>query len=241
MRVGLAVLLAAALYGAPGKVSKEKIKVDGKSRDYYLYVPEKLPESGKAPVLMLLHDRQKDGSSLIGPWTRMAAREGIILVAPNSQGKMGWTAPLDGPGFLYEILEALKKTHPVDPRRVYLFGHADGAVFGMFVSFWASEYFAAASAHAGTFREEAEARMAERAKRKIPIQLIVGTDDRHYPVGLFEVNAEFLKFSEFEIDLQVVPDHKHDYAPAAETINPIVWEFLSGKALDGEPRYESPF
>ncbi len=49
-------------------------------------------------------------------------------------------------------LKSLKTKYPINPRRVYLFGHSAGAIFALHMSLMESQYFAAAAVHAGALR-----------------------------------------------------------------------------------------
>ena len=48
--------------------------------------------------------------------------------------------------------KTLKSKYPINPRRVYLFGHSAGASFALHMSLMESQYFAAAAIHAGALR-----------------------------------------------------------------------------------------
>lgn len=81
----------------------------------------------------MLHGSGRDGFSLIDKWKDLASKEGIIIVGPDANGE-GWSTPRDGPAFLHDLVEELKSTYPINPRRVYLFGHSAGAVFALMMS-----------------------------------------------------------------------------------------------------------
>ena len=129
-------------------VSKEK------QRTYYLFVPETIKAS--APLIVLLHGSTRNGESLVVKWKDLAESEGIIIAGPDSTDSAKWTAPTDGPEFLYDLVEALTQKYPINPRRVYLFGHSAGASFGLQMSLFESEYFAATAVHAGALNGQAD-------------------------------------------------------------------------------------
>jgi len=164
----------------PDKVAKESLVSNKKKRTYYLFVPAGI--KAPAPLIVLLHGSGRDGFSLIDKWKDLASKEGIIIVGPDSSGE-GWSTPRDGPVFLHDLVEELKSRYPINPRRVYLFGHSAGAVFALMMSTVESEYFAATAIHAGAFRSPNEFQTIDSASRKIPVAIWVGTVDPFFPLA----------------------------------------------------------
>jgi polyhydroxybutyrate depolymerase len=147
--VALAVLLLASFSLAADKAKPEKLALtfEGKTRTYYVFVPNGVTQG--APVLLLLHGSGHNGMSLIDPWKDIAAKEAVVLVAPDSSDSSQWKQTADGPDFIHAVVEAAKSKYPIDPRRVYLFGkHSAGAVYALYLSAIQSEYFAATAMHA---------------------------------------------------------------------------------------------
>lgn len=188
------------------------------------------------PLLLLLHGSGRDGMSLIDKWEGLAARERIVLAAPDSRDSKVWAAPADGPDFLYEIVEQLEGELPVDPARVYLFGHSAGASFGLQMAISESEYFAAAAVHAGLLHPESYP-MADMAGRKIPLLIVVGTRDRSFPLDKVRATRDALQSRGFAVELTEIRGHDHWYYDRAPKINETCWEFLRAHRLEGEPRY----
>ena len=235
--------LALALLCALPASAAEKEKIEkltfgsgGKTRTYYLFVPEKA-RAGSAPILILLHGSGRDGKSLVDPWQRLASKQGIILVAPDSSDKAGWRVPEDGPDMLYDLVELVRVQYDADPQRVYIFGHSAGAGMGMEMAVLESEYFAAAAVHAGVldpvFYEYAEA-----APRKTPLAIWVGTEDALFPLKAVRATRDGLNERGFNVKLTEIPRHTHYYYDTAPAINEEVWAFLAPNRLAGEPRYQ---
>src|SRR5436853_2614462 len=105
----------------PNKIVKEQILSNKKKRTFYLYVPASA--KAPAPLIVLLHGSGRDGMSLVEKWRDLANKEGIIIVGPDSDGASGWSMPRDGPDLLRDLVEDLKSKYPINPHRVYLFGH----------------------------------------------------------------------------------------------------------------------
>jgi predicted esterase len=236
-----AVLLLLGLLPPAGQAqtTKESLTVYGQQRRFFLLAPDPLPpSSAPAPLILLLHGSGRDGNSLLKPWAKLASREGIILVAPNASNPQVWRPPIDGPEFLIKAVEAARKKLPVDPSRIYLFGHSAGAVFALLVSFAESQYFAAAAVHAGALRQPDEIATIEWAKRKLPIQLLIGTRDPFFPIDAVRRTRELLEAKQFPVDLQEISGHDHDYYGIAAKINEQAWSFLKDKTLPAPPRSE---
>ena len=73
---------------------------------------------------------------------------------------------------------------PIDPRRVYLFGHSGGAGHVLLLGLLESEYFAAVAAHAGALRPDDRRARSTCRKRKIPMAIWIGTKDQMVPIKM---------------------------------------------------------
>ncbi len=218
------------------KPEKRSIEYMGQSRSYYLFVPDGEEAAGPMPLLLLLHGSGRDGMSLMDKWDKLAAREGIVVAAPESLDPKVWIAPADGPDFLRDIVESVKSELPIDPRRVYLFGHSGGASFSLQMAISESQYFAAAAVHAGRLHEESYP-MADEAKRKIPIKIVIGTKDPFFPLERVRATRDALEERGFPIELTEIKGHDHWYYDLAPKINEDCWKFLKQHRLEGEPAY----
>lgn len=234
-----AILLAAASSSAfSQKISKERIVSEGKNRSYYIYSPASLKPSSPAPLLVLLHGSGSNGNSLLEHWKKLADREGVILVGPDSVDVSRWLVPVDGPKFLHDLVEAVKAKHAINPRRVYLFGHSAGAGFALLMSLYESEYFAATAIHAGTLKPESFSVIAL-AKRKSPIHIQIGTADPLVPLTTVRKTRDELNARGFSAQLIEIPNHDHGYQILAEKVNAAAWDFLRAQELSVEPRFEA--
>jgi tetratricopeptide (TPR) repeat protein len=219
------------------KITKETIVSEGKKRAYYLYVPKKATPSAPVPLIVLLHGSTHIGLSLAEKWNKLAEQEGVIIVAPDSIDSSVWSIPNDGPAFLHELVEFMKARYPINPRRVYLFGHSGGAGFALLMSLYESEYFAATAVHAGALKADSS-NLVDLAKRKTPIQIQVGTVDPFFPLSAVRATRDFLNARGFSTELIEIPGHDHWYYDLAPKVNQTAWEFLKTHELPEEPRYE---
>jgi predicted esterase len=218
-------------------ITKELITSNKKTRAYYLYVPSTLAANSKAPLIITLHGSGRNGITLVEKWKDYAKKEGIILAGPDASNPQGWSAPQDGPDFLRDLVEELKTKYPINPRRVYLFGHSAGACFAIHMSLMESQYFAAAAVHAGALRNENEFSLIELPKRKIPISIQVGDSDAFFPLKEVRRTSDALKEAGFPVDMIEIKDHDHNYYGSAPKFNQTAWEFLKKYELPEDPLY----
>ncbi len=219
------------------KIAKETIEFSGKKRTFYLYVPKGVTQAAPAPLILLLHGSGRNGLSLVEKWKDLAAKENFIIVGPDAANSRGWNIPQDGPDFLHALVESLKAKQPVNPRRIYLFGHSAGAVFSLFMSLYESEYFAAMSIHAGMLTPDNYSAIGL-AQRKMPMLIIVGTNDAFFPLKDVRATRDELNKRGFSVQLTEVPKHDHWYYDRAAEFNRSAWDFLKQHQLAEEPRYK---
>lgn len=242
MKLCILLLFTVLISIAPSPVSaqqitKELIRSKGKDRVYYLFVPDKISPAAPVPMIVLLHGSARNGISLVEKWKDLAKKEGIILAGPDSQGSRSWSMAEDGPDFIHEFVEMLKARFPINPRRVYLFGHSAGAEHALYLSLLESEYFAATAVHAGALGADADP-FIDRARRKIPMAIFVGTNDEYFPLSVVRATRDALNDQGFKCELTEIKDHTHWYYDRASEINRSVWQFLKVQLLDREPKYQ---
>jgi len=235
------LLLPAAAAGAgvgdDDRIARNTVVSEGKKRTYYLFVPEGVSKERPAPLLVLLHGSGHNGRLLVEHWRKLAAQEGLILAGPDARSPEQWGMPQDGPRFLYDLVEELKKTQPVDPARVYLFGHSAGAVFGLYMTALESEYFAAVAVSAGAMRENTFP-MLDEAERKVPVALFVGARDPLFPLPVVRATRDAYTKRGFTAELTEIPNHDHNYYRLSADINAKAWAFLKQHKLAGAARYK---
>ncbi|HEY6403632.1 MAG TPA: PHB depolymerase family esterase [Blastocatellia bacterium] len=224
---------------AADKITKQTMESQGKKRTYYLMVPDSAKSAAAVPMIVLLHGSGRNGFSLMEKWKEIASREGIIIAGPDSLDQQGWQIPGDGPSFIHDMVEALRAKYPVNPRRIYLFGHSAGAVFALNLSMMESEYFAATAVHAGSWRTEQEFSARDYAKRKAPLAIIVGDRDAFFPLPSVKATEAALLERGFVIEVKVMKGHDHWYYDLAPQINRDAWDFLKRRELNEDPRHEA--
>ncbi len=232
----IVTMIATSSILAKDDITKELITSNGKTRAYYLYVPSTVKADAPVALLVMLHGSGRVGMSLAEKWKDLAKKEGFIIAAPDSSNTQVWALPQDGPDYLRDLVEELKKKYPINPRRVYLFGHSAGASFSMEMGVMEPEYFAAVAIHAGAL-PGGNRELVTMAKRKIPMYIQVGDRDSFAPVKVVQATQGFLKDNDFPIEVTIIPNHDHWYYDMAPKINLAAWEFLKKYQLDQDPVY----
>lgn len=233
----LAALLASSPLLAAKDITRETLSFRGKERRYSLYLPKSLKPDAPAPVLVLFHGSNRDGQSMVETWKKLAAEEGIVLIAPDAAAPEKWDMRQDPPELVQALLEQVGKRQPIQPRRVYLFGHSGGAGHVLALSVLESEYFAAGAIHAGRLLE-GNLSVIDQAKRKIPIHIIVGSQDPLFPPELVRPTEVALNAKGIPATMEVIKRHDHDYYKIAFRINDKAWSFLKQHELPGDPKFE---
>jgi predicted esterase len=187
-------------------------------------------------MVLLLHGSGDSGAAMAALWKDLADRAGIILAAPNAWRNDGWRIGHDTPDFLRAVVQAVEAKHPVDERRVYLFGQSGGAVYALIMAMLESRYFAAVAVHAGAWREAAEFRALAYARRKIPLKIIVGDRDEFFSGSAVRRTQAALQTAGFPIEIEMVPGQHHAYTvEIAPSVNDSAWRFLSNQTLADPP------
>jgi poly(3-hydroxybutyrate) depolymerase len=237
----LLALLVGLVFSGPSLAAddpaKQTMTFEGRPRTYYLYAPD----AGKpAPLLVLLHGSGGNGLFMLGLWKDLAAREGVILLAPDSlRSEVGWDLHADNPALIHALIDLVAANHPVDFHRLYLFGQSGGAVYTLTLSMLESEYFAASALHAGGWRRPAEYRVMEFARRKIPVSISVGNRDEFFSLSSVEATERALTSAGIPVELNVLDGRHHSILDVPPDFYATVWAFLASKRLDGVPTYTS--
>jgi len=138
LRLSLLIALLLALISPAYATSNYII---GGERPVTVNLPDHL--SNPAPLLILLHSASTSGAHQenymkLAP---VAKANGIIYITPdgikNSEGKRFWNAAksccnkykqsVDDVAYLNSLIDEIDKKTPVDPQRIYLIGHSNGA------------------------------------------------------------------------------------------------------------------
>ncbi|HET6549359.1 MAG TPA: PHB depolymerase family esterase, partial [Solirubrobacter sp.] len=173
-----AATLACVTAGAAGTpystgVNCRTVEVDGRQRQYLVYVPRRPAVTGpERPVVFMYHGTSGDGERFlkISGWREQADATGLVAVFPtglryrvldSGRRVTKWNSfdlaadldpgetPADDVAFTDAMLADLEAQLPVDARRVYASGFSNGAEFTARLAVERSTVFAAAAFSAG--------------------------------------------------------------------------------------------
>ncbi len=233
-RALLAVLLSLSICSARANATDNASKISfefaGLKRSYSLLVPLSAAASG-ASLLVLLHGSYGNGAAILSLWTTMAEQEGIVLAGPDAREREAWQLRADGPQFMRALIDDVASKHPIDRRRIYLFGNSGGAVYSLTLSMLESQLFAATAVHAGAWRAPNEFRAVPHAQRKIPIAFFIGDKDEYFPLFTVRKTQGALERAGHPVRVTVMPGHSHAYAQVAAEVNRNAWEFMKANQL----------
>lgn len=198
-------------------------------RSYRVLAPD-VP--APAPLLLLLHGSQQRGRDVIAPWSALARREGLLLVAPDSMDGAAWKLPTDGPAFLRALITEVSRGHAVDCTRIYLFGYSGGAVFALTLAVLDAEQFAATAVFAGAWREPVFFQLLPHATRRMPVAIFAGTRDRFFPTSSVEATAGAFAAAGHTVQVRLLEGRGHAYAPVADRVNTEAWAFMRSVRLE---------
>ena len=178
--------------------AKQILNHEGEPRSYRVYVPDTLPQTPSAAVL-LLHGYGENADQLMGItgqkapyrlWIPIADRENLILIIPDGlvspDGKQGWndarnidTNPdSNDVDFLLKLVETVAESYPIDFNQVYVTGTSNGGHMALRLAAEVPEKFAAAAAIAAANPDPIFGRKPQHA---ISVLLMNGTNDRFLP------------------------------------------------------------
>lgn len=147
--------------------------------------------ASKYPLLVLLHGYGSDAPQQDSYLSMSAAAlaRGYIFIAPNGttapgSGKRFWNAgeiccnfensPVDDVAYLRDLIRQVSARYAVDPARVYLFGHSNGAFMALRFACDQAPWITAIAGLAGSLRSDPKSCQPE---RPVGVLTIHGTAD----------------------------------------------------------------
>jgi len=209
----------------PHGKTEHEITVNGNIRSYYIYAQDQIVPKPR-PAILLLHGAQRTGISMIEHWEYLAKKHDIILIAPNGYNNV-WDSQKDGTPLISAVIKDASQRHPVDSKRLYMFGHSAGGNMALHLSIKHADHFAAAAIHAGHIADASQYPAIDNAKRKIPVGLIVGSNDQLFPLESVFNTAKAFSTRGHKAELYAIEGHNHWYYDISYFINEKAWDFLS--------------
>lgn len=161
----------------------------------YVAVPKSYDPARPSPLILFLHGYGSSGAAHAPMFDlgSIPEDERVILLAPDGQidkrEMRYWNAvpaccdfegeKPDDVGYLRSLIEQAKQRFSIDPRRVYVVGHSNGAAMAMRLLCDAADVFAAAVELAGPFY--ADIAGACHPSAPVSVRIMHGTADRVVP------------------------------------------------------------
>ncbi len=198
---GGAANLALFVWGPSHFGDYHTLVVDGQAREYLLHVPPSLDAAAPVPLVVALHPLGgwSHQFARVSQWTALADQEGFIVVFPDAQGPIrhigqGWNAGhccgygfergVDDVAFLDALLDELLTGYPVDPARIYMAGHSNGAMMAYHYGALRAHQLAAIGVVAGAVASGPDAGSAiwtPEPVAPLSVAIVHGTNDQVVP------------------------------------------------------------
>lgn len=182
---------------------------DGRTRTYRLYLPTE--RAADAPLVLALHGGTGNGDQYAASsgYDGLAEANGFVVAYPDGtptamgDRRLVWNAggccaraaeaadDVDDVAFLTALVDDLAAEHDVDPTRVLVAGHSNGAMMALRLACEAADQVAAVAVQAGTVFVDDCAPV-----RPVSVMDLHGTDDRNLPLD-GGVGAESLVGADF--------------------------------------------
>lgn len=186
MLAAIAAVLALALGACAGEANYApgSIVVGGVTRTYVMHVPAKLGSS--VPLLLSFHGHFGTGAgqARLTNFGGLSDRYGFIVVYPDGINR-GWNDGREGKqgvddiGLVKALITDFSRRYPIDPKRIYVNGFSNGAMFSQYVGCKLAHQIAAIAAVSGYMPTEDAAGC--HPARPIPVLEIGGTADPVMP------------------------------------------------------------
>jgi poly(3-hydroxybutyrate) depolymerase len=228
------LLAASARAGDPeGVITKrEVIQTAGQVRMYTISYLKDLDPKKPVPLIVAFHGYRGDVKTWFyeeSVFPPLMAKEPFVIAYP--EGPVGWepgknTADVR---FFDGLVADLEKKYPIDPARVYVVGHSNGAVFASFLLMARPNIVAAAVAHSGLF----PASPFPQGVTKSPLLVIWGEKDHMAPADSDYVQLMTFGYRSKDIPVTtiVVPGWGHPWAGPKNQIEEKVLAFLFSHRL----------
>lgn len=201
--VALCLLPAACSSKSPASKQHQSSIPDGPlggDRPVTPYVPSSYDPSRPAPLVVLLHGYSASGlaQEILFQFRQRADKDGFIYMYPDgtldSTGKRFWNATdaccdfggtgVDDSAYIEGLIKDAESRYNIDPKRVFVIGHSNGAFMAYRMACDHADTIAAAVSLAGAMYSD-----ASKCKPSEPVSIlqIHGSDDQtvYYDGGVF--------------------------------------------------------
>lgn len=184
-------------FSGKGTPELRTVTVDGREREYFLYVPEAAPKA--APLVIMFHGgggQARGADKASGGFARLADKYGFAVAYPNgiekhwNDGRPGLAKHYcDDVAFISAMIESLVAEKLVDPSRVYATGISNGGFFSQYFAIKSPGKIAAIATVAATVSQD----WPQGATSPVPILMLLGTADPLVPWGGGKIGGKFLR------------------------------------------------
>lgn len=188
-------LTAAARVTIAGALAQDSlITPDGRVRSFLLYVPAGYDPRSPTALVVVFHGGggSAEGVMHMSQMNAVAHRHNFLVAYPDGTGPFGgtWNAgtccgdaarfAVDDVGFTRALIQKVRATYAVDPRRVYATGMSNGAMFTHRLACELSDEIAAIAPVAGGLNFGGDF-LSCAPSRPVPVMAFHGTTDDNYP------------------------------------------------------------
>lgn len=198
-----------------------QVRCSGTMYEYTLSSPD---SHTSLAAIVLLHGAGGQSSDMMGIWKSLAARERLVLIAPQLPRDLAFEAL--APSVLRCVVADAERVVSVDTQRVYLFGYSMGGYLAFDGAMFDSDLFAAAGVYAAAINPDYEA-IVDSARRKIPIAMYIGDQDPYFPIAQARSTRTLLESHGFPVRYTEFPGQNHAYAPVSDRVNGDAWAYFS--------------
>ncbi len=177
-----------------GSTFEQSIDVSGLERTYHVHLPDAVPPIDGLPVLIVLHGGGGSGKQVEQStgFSDLADQEGFVAVYPDGTGRLPrrltWNAAnccayahakdIDDVSFISALIEQLIADYDVNPARMYVTGHSNGAMMTFRIACELADQVAAAAPYAGALNADSCV-----PDSPVPMLIMNGEDDANVPVA----------------------------------------------------------
>lgn len=206
-----AVVAASTEKAEEPKTGRFTGKVDGYEDEYWAFVPESYSPAQSYSLLVWLHPTNTTmEATLYREWKTICEQRGIILVAPKTSTRTGWTP--NHAEYIRDVLADFKKKYSIDDSRTAVHGLATGGEFAAAVAFRFPELFRGIALASTALKNAPPEHSPE---FQVQFHLIYGDRD---PSGAFvQKTAAGLSRLKFPVTLRKIEGHRAGY-PTKEAV-----------------------
>ncbi len=179
------------------------------------------------PAIVLLHGSGRPGLAMIDMWKETAARNQLVLIAPNSSNPQYWDHGPDGTDFMTNLLEQAQDHFAIDPTQIYLMGHSAGGLFAQQLALRNTGQWRAITTHGAAI----DTANVHPTNSDAPLFIYNGDKDHLFPTAASTATAQALAEAGQDTTQIQIPDHTHWYYKIGPQIAPDMWNRMkaSGK------------